>query len=472
MKPVTRFLFPALGVFLALGLTGCGDDKDDNLTPTPPDNSAYEAAATLQTNQQATLETESGAVLQVPFYAVPETEGGGQGVMVFSIEKATGVTAVPPAGHSLASDIYRFGPDGFTFAEMVNLKIPVTVDTTGKSFALQRINPTTGVSEMQGGALDLTTLKVAALTYHLSSWYVTSYTATNTAWGAFKITNLSSTHWLKLCVGEYTLRYPSADGNFDGNAECMFAPVGTIGWASSGLWFLPQGTYTLCVSMNTAGTLSTPPGDPTHWNVEAAELGNPWTHSHPLTTDLSFSESSPSGTAGACDCVPTPSTSVGTGDVQVTLSWNNEQPIDLDLWVTDPSGGRCYYGNNPSASGGQLDRDNTCGGYINGRPENIFWTDAPLGQYIVQVDLYSTCGSSVTSQGFTVRVVAGGNVKTYSGTVSTTHETIQVATFTVSAGLAAAQAGTSPRCAHVADFGEYEGMSIERPSHPAKEGAR
>jgi len=466
MKQFTTILFPALVAFLALGLTGCGDEKDDDLTPTPPDNSAYEASAILQTNQQATIQTESGAALQVPFYAVPPTETGGPGVMVFSIEKAVGVTPVLPAGHTLASDVYRFGPDGFTFAEMVNLKIPIKVDTTGKSFALQRINPTSGISEMQGGALDLTTLKVAALTYHLSSWYITSYTATNTAWGAFKITNLSSTHWLKLCVEAYDLKYPDADANFDGAAECMFAPTGTIGWANSGLWYLPQGTYTLCVSMNAAGTLSTPPGDPVHWNVEAAQLNSPWTRSNPVTTDLSFSESSPSGVAGACDCVPTPSTSVGTGDVQVTLTWANAQPIDLDLWVTDPSGVRCYYGNTPTVSGGQLDRDNTCGSYINGRPENIFWADAPLGQYIVQVDLYSACGTGVTSQTFTVRVVAGGTVKTYSGTVTTSHETVQVATFTMSAG--AAPAGYGAPGGPVAAFGDYQGTPIARPSQPPK----
>jgi len=75
----------------------------------------------------------------------------------------------------------------------------------------------------------------------------------------------------------------------------------------------------------------------------------------------------------------------GNGDVKVTLTWENE--ADLDLWVTDPSGERIGWSHRGSASGGQLDVDDTDGF----GPENIFWPfgGAPRGLYKVEVNHYS-----------------------------------------------------------------------------------
>ena len=73
-----------------------------------------------------------------------------------------------------------------------------------------------------------------------------------------------------------------------------------------------------------------------------------------------------------------------TGDVQVTLTWDNE--ADLDLWVTDPAGERIGFSNPTSSSGGRLDVDDTDGF----GPENIFWptNQAPPGTYRVEVHYY------------------------------------------------------------------------------------
>ncbi|MEX0827118.1 MAG: FecR domain-containing protein [Acidimicrobiia bacterium] len=91
-------------------------------------------------------------------------------------------------------------------------------------------------------------------------------------------------------------------------------------------------------------------------------------------------------------------TVLNTGVVQVTLGW--DAPVDLDLWVTDPDGGRIkwdtlYVGEdengdpNLSPSGGYLDRDAIC--ESNGI-ENIIWpVDAPTGEYRVDIDYWSDC---------------------------------------------------------------------------------
>lgn len=74
---------------------------------------------------------------------------------------------------------------------------------------------------------------------------------------------------------------------------------------------------------------------------------------------------------------------LGTGSLQISLSWNTA--TDQDLHVTDPSGTEIYFGNETSSTGGSLDRDDI-DGY---GPENIFWLDnAPDGEYLVEVNDY------------------------------------------------------------------------------------
>ncbi|MEZ4651490.1 MAG: hypothetical protein R3E97_22380 [Candidatus Eisenbacteria bacterium] len=439
---------------------GCSErDEHATNTPPPPDSSGdYEASGTVSTTQESTIRTASGAEIQVPLYAVPETESGNDGTMVFSIERNESATPTPISGHTRASDVYRFGPDGFTFAQMVELTLPVHGDTTGMEVAINRVDPNTGRTEMLGGDYDPATKTVTAQRYHLSDHFASLYAPSDKAWGAFEVTNGTSTHWLKLCVEEYTLDYPTEDAGFDGNGWCSWAPRNTTGWNSSGEWFLPQGSYTLCVEMSTRGTVSTPPGDPESWNIQV-ELHQPWSRFTRASTPITISSVPGDAEDAACACTPVATTSVGTGDVQVTLTWHNPDDLDLDLFVTEPNGTKCYYGHTPTSTGGTLDRDNRCGDYTNGRPENIFWASAPTGEYKVQVDWFGSCDGTPTSQGYEVRVVAGGNVRTYSGTIAT-DETIDVATFTVAAGFVGQPSSV---------FSEYIGTSALRTTRLPKE---
>lgn len=100
----------------------------------------------------------------------------------------------------------------------------------------------------------------------------------------------------------------------------------------------------------------------------------------------------------------------GSGQVQITLTWDTTD--DIDLWVTGPDGERIYYGDKHSSSGGELDFDDT-NGY---GPENVYWphNSAPNGTYKVEVDHYS--GSYTTN--YTVLVTAFGYTKAYYGYLS------------------------------------------------------
>jgi len=92
-------------------------------------------------------------------------------------------------------------------------------------------------------------------------------------------------------------------------------------------------------------------------------------------------------------------TDLGTGDLQVTLTWDTDL-TDLDLYVLEPDGTWVYY-SNPVGTTASLDVDDVDGF----GPENIFVPpgSAAAGTYSTAVDLYSLHG--VTSDtNATIRV--------------------------------------------------------------------
>ena len=109
---------------------------------------------------------------------------------------------------------------------------------------------------------------------------------------------------------------------------------------------------------------------------------------------------------------------VGTGDIQVSVSWNVES--DVDLHVVEPNGEEIYYGNDVSNSGGTLDLDSNAACGIDGKKnENITWpTQAPpRGTYTVRVDYWDSCGVTSTNYVVTIRV-AGRAAQTFTGTLT------------------------------------------------------
>jgi hypothetical protein len=108
---------------------------------------------------------------------------------------------------------------------------------------------------------------------------------------------------------------------------------------------------------------------------------------------------------GAYTIMPVSVIAVGTGDVQISLSWNTA--ADVDLHVVDPAGEEIFYAHRDSASGGALDLDsNAACGSDGPRNENITWPvgGAPDGTYAILVDYWSACDQAATD--FTVSVNA------------------------------------------------------------------
>ncbi len=71
-------------------------------------------------------------------------------------------------------------------------------------------------------------------------------------------------------------------------------------------------------------------------------------------------------------------------DVRVVMNWNKNNS-DIDLWVTDPAGEKCYYGNRKTKSGGRMSDDFTDGF----GPEQFLLKTGEKGKYRIQVNYYS-----------------------------------------------------------------------------------
>lgn len=106
---------------------------------------------------------------------------------------------------------------------------------------------------------------------------------------------------------------------------------------------------------------------------------------------------------------------VGTGDVQINVSWSGAS--DVDLSVQDPNGELLYYGNRTAASGGSLDLDSNAACTIDGKnAENIVWPTgrAPTGPYKVTVRYFDDCGVARSDWVVTVQL-KGQAPQTFTG---------------------------------------------------------
>ena len=104
---------------------------------------------------------------------------------------------------------------------------------------------------------------------------------------------------------------------------------------------------------------------------------------------------------------------VGTGQLQISLSFNNDKDVDLHLIEPGEDGEHIYYGNRTSDNGGQLDLDSNAGCSIDGvNNENItYGEDAYIapGVYEVYVDMYSNCDPSIATD-YVVTVTYNGRL--------------------------------------------------------------
>jgi len=124
----------------------------------------------------------------------------------------------------------------------------------------------------------------------------------------------------------------------------------------------------------------------------------------PAELTLVFQVADAAGNVSAPATLLTTIVQVKTGDIQISVSWNVDN--DVDLHVVDPHGFEIYYIDSISPEGGELDLDSNAACLIDSIDnENVLWPigQAPAGTYTVRVDNYDNCSGLAADYVVTVQ---------------------------------------------------------------------
>lgn len=150
------------------------------------------------------------------------------------------------------------------------------------------------------------------------------------------------------------------------------------------------------------------------------------TGEQPDFTAATWSGSADGARWSPAEPLPTEAVAVGSGSFQATLTW--DQPVDVDLHLTEPDGTHIYYAARTSTSGAQLDVDDVDGF----GPENIFYpadVTPPPGLFQVDVVYFSDYDTGVPAA-YTVTVNACNTSRTFRGVLTAdTRERVPVLRF-------------------------------------------
>jgi hypothetical protein len=412
------------------------------------------------------ISTGNGFQIVVERDTIPFKTDGTPANVKFTIETGVQPPALIPQGFAQVGDIAKFGPDGFSFAWPVTVAIPVPnslADLTDVKF-LQYYPDLAKWFPLPMMAYNDNGQKVTSIT---SSAYVLGYATLaqsssassllanqgddgSTANGAFrwyvpnsKCPGVSQGGTLQGChfilrPESFTPKYPGQEDLYpNGWQNDAFLRTGSDSTGApvdSTVFSLLQGTWEFCVTASeyTIPGSSLPiPGKWTYDKLVKVTISpasrnmtqsqntyDGWTNIgviDPSNGDI-FDGSVPWNEPRELECVPNPHPTipVGSGDFQATLTWSNTESrnSDVDLHLTGPDGLHIFF-ENKTQNNLTLDRDwrSELGNAI----ENIYNTGPmPNGSYKLAVQLYG--GASPTS--YRVRVIQGGNVKTYEKSIS------------------------------------------------------
>jgi hypothetical protein len=417
-------------------------------------------SVTVTSEEGGLVTSESGASVLIPPGAVPHQENGDPGEMTFSMHEQEDREVTLPQGFDAVGAVYQLGPEGFTFNTPVILSLPIPDGVEpARVMGLTYFDANAGEWVMVPAAVDTENRMVSVSTTHFSPWAVFGFfddddlNWRNEHGGVVRVVNEHRydsgiyppeggvkpyTVTYGVCIRSYNLDDPNQRWTWPPPADWTMTvndyvhPLADAHWRRRAHdWWLPNGDYELIEVWHFSEVNHAPLYSPqfaSFWQPIGTVRVDRDNHQEYVYAEGGFSGANV--TQGRPPCFGVADTSVGHGDVQITLTW--EASVDLDLHVVDPSGEEIYYDNTSSASGGQLDRDNLCSNLVIGRPENVFWPTggAPDGTYKVFVNYYGGCESN-EAVSYTLRTVVRGQVTTYDGTISPDNSPQEVTTFSL-----------------------------------------
>lgn len=225
---------------------------------------------------------------------------------------------------------------------------------------------------------------------------------------------------------QYLLAYPLMDSPISSLSVAVFARPGYTARMS-----LAQGIYTFCMDWDSG---EVDENNRTIYNYRfigdypnnpAIKITENTNATVPPLISVGVSGSTYVGRCpGPINMGPTvdAGTGINLGDPEVTLTWNNDN--DLDLWVVEPNGVSVGFSNRgPVADTAQLDVDDVCDTDVMiGGPEHIYWSGqsnlitGPLG-YQVWVNHFEKCDTNPDWESIPrLRLVVGNLVDYFPGT--------------------------------------------------------
>jgi hypothetical protein len=398
-------------------------------------------SVTVGSYESGRVTSDSGVSITIPQRAVPLMEDGSAGEMVFGAITVDMEVNLPPE-HSAIGSVYQLQPEGFRFDQPVSVSFPIPddvdpADVQGAAYYDAAndgwvMNPT---------AIDAEARTATIQTTHFSYW--TLWRTSSQQYVNLEVSRPSNQPYQyeterrglpTITTYGVCLQPLSDDPAWNGMQDPSSGWIDILSStkiSTPGTSQVRPGAYRVVQYFAQSEVNHDPLYVPRYW-VRWNNLGEyTWSAGEAETFDPPSIENTTSWTEGRPPCWGGQDTSAGTGDIQVTLTW--QAHIDLDLWVTDPDGETVYWANDLTASGGSLDRDNRCANMEVGRSENIFWSagDALPGEYVVEVDYWGECdqdGPVDWSVG--VFIQSEGTWRTYTGTISE-GETQEVTRFTI-----------------------------------------
>lgn len=418
---------PICFAVLLILLIGAQCKKEENPTePTTPQNES--AIQVISSTGSGTVKTASGYGVQVIPGSVPPNAQGASANVTFSIESP----ATPPKPLSsfaqAKSEVFKIGPDGFSFRWPVKVLIPFKNAEANQVRALYFDPLLDKWKVVPASNIDNTTkmMEVDAMNlgYFVAATVSQGFAKSNADdWdGGFEMTGASDHYYTLTVKSVSNFKYPY-QATWYGNLVGQYGSTGsnsTGGPKQPTHIILPQATYEIWVSRTKPGTLSEIPKLYTYTIPATGTISQPVSYTSALSSGTGWTSlSMPTGgewKEGTPASWPKATNTYGTGEFQATLTWINSstKTSDVDLHLFGPNNMHVYWVQDKSSDGSlELDRDwqEEVGNAI----ENIYsLKQLPKGTYTIKVNLYS--GSSTS---YSVRVIRFGSVKTFSGSVST-----------------------------------------------------
>lgn len=436
------FTYLTLSVFLMFLIQSCDLFKSNN---SPQDDNPNVPSKEMTTDNGGSLKTSTGSEVVVPSGAVSKDQNGNSGKVMFSIETNVPSSEYPaeiPSKYNLIGNVQHFGPSHFIFAYPVKVFLPASSLANLDGVAIIWYSETDSKwIEIPYSDIDATNKRLGVSVFELGYFAVVQYKEApqgvpmgseiqeyHRSGGIKMEHSYPNQYYYTLMVQSFTAKYSEDIGTSYTNYTASTGSVttGESPLSTTYMVGLRPGTYVIVVARTKSGSFFSPPGPTQYYsNPITVNVG-----SFTNTISWSTSDNSPWATlslsggdwqSGFPTVWPTGTVSLGTGELQITLSWTNTESkiYTIDLFMYGPNNMVVSWHTPYSADGSAaLDRTSTDGvGYA---IRNIYSKKKlPSGHYKVYTNIWDiTAGSGPMP--IEIQIIKGGKfIKKFRTYIST-----------------------------------------------------